>query len=141
MFRKNVERESTLFEFWRTGHTVKDTALLSGVPEGTISHYFSRFNRDKGKLNLGRDAYKEPPRSSPWDVATAATIYVKIMENVTQLMVSGDYPKARDFLQVTMLLMDFDKRVRPIMQNADPKKYSEVIKNVITIVSLFDKAK
>jgi len=141
MFRKNVERESTLFKFWSSGHTVKETALLSGVPEGTISHYFSRFNRDKGKLNLGRDAYKEPPRSSPWDVAAAATIYTNVMNNVNQLMMSGDYSKARDFLQVYLLVMDFDKRMRPIIQNTDPEKYSEVIKNTITIYSLFDKAK
>jgi hypothetical protein len=83
-----------------------------------------------------RDADVEPPRSSPFDVAAASIIYVNVSKNVSQLMSNGEYSKARDYLQTWLLLLDFDRRIRPIIQNLDPEKYSEVIKSVIEIIKL-----
>ena len=132
-FRKNVQRESILFRHWSEGYTVKETAILTSVPEGTVSHYFSRFNRDKKRP--ARHGV-EPPRSSPFDVALTSVVYAKVIENVNQLMSNGEYSKARDYLQTWLLLLDFNKRMIPIMQNVDPEKDSEVIKNIIGIAKL-----
>ena len=60
-----------------------------------------------------RDVDMEPPRSKPFDVAATALAYVKVIQNVSQLMANGEYAKARDFLQIVMLVMDLDKRMRP----------------------------
>jgi len=138
MFRKNVQRESMLFGYWGSGHTVKETAILSDVPEGTISHYFSRFNRDKGKMKQRDGAFQEPPRSSPSDVAMASLIYVNVLRHVGELVREGKYSDARDYLQLMLLLMDFNKKILPQIQNYDPKEYLEIIKALFEIKKIFE---
>jgi hypothetical protein len=46
-FTRNKEREKILLNCWETGKTVKVASALSGIPEGSVSHYYRRFNRDK----------------------------------------------------------------------------------------------
>jgi hypothetical protein len=41
----NVERNGKLYEFWKQGKTIRETALQSGVPEGTVAYYWNKFNR------------------------------------------------------------------------------------------------
>lgn len=137
-FRKNVQRENILLSHWRQGHTVKTASLLTSIPEGTISHYYARFNKNKEIYRKVVDnKYQEPPRSSPFDVAVVALGLPNIVKNVTWLVKKGDFAKARDYLQILLLLMDITKRLTPIMQNVDPEKMDEVLINMIKLVKEF----
>ncbi len=136
-FRKNVQREDILLSHWRQGHTVKTASVLTRIPEGSISHYYARFNRNKDKyLKLTEHGYQEPPRSSPFKVAITSLAKANILKNVAQCAKKGDYAQARDILQVCLLLMDFEKRLNPIIQNIDPEKMGEVQKNMMMIVDI-----
>ncbi len=136
-FRKNVQRKDILLSHWRQGHTVKTASLLTRIPEGSISHYYARFNRNKDKyLKLTEHGYQEPPRSTPFEVAITSLAKTNILKNVTQCVKNGDYAQARDILQMCLLLMDFEKRLTPIIQNIDPEKMGEVLKNMMMIVEI-----
>jgi hypothetical protein len=138
-FRKNVQRENILLSHWRQGRTVKTAGSLTGIPEGTISHYYARFNKNKEIYRKVVDnEYQEPPRSSPFEVAAAALALPNIVKNVTRFTERGDFAAARDYLQILLLLMDIDKRLTPIIQNVDPKKMDEVLKNMMMLVKVFD---
>ena len=136
-FRKNVQREDILLSHWRQGHTVKNASLLTSIPEGSISHYYARFNRNKDKyLKLTEHGYQEPPRSNPFEVAITALARTNILKNVTQCVKNGDFAQARDILQVCLLLMDLEKRLTPIIQNVDPEKMGEIIENMMMILKV-----
>ena len=138
-FRKNVQRENVLLSHWQRGDTVETTSLLTGVPKGSISHYYARFNKNKEIYRKVVDnEYQEPPRSSPFEVAATVLARTNIFKNVTQCIKNGDFAQARDILQVCLLLMDLEKRLIPIIQNVDPEKMDDVLKNMIALVKLMD---
>jgi len=71
-FRRNIGRERTLLRHWRRGDTVKVASLLTGIPEGSISHYYARFNRNPEKYQkIANNPHNDPPYSHPSDVAIA----------------------------------------------------------------------
>ena len=90
-FRKNVQRENVLLSHWQRGDTVETTSLLTGVPKGSISHYYARFNKNKEIYRKVVDnEYQDPPRSSPFEVAAAALSLPNIVKNVTWLVKKGE---------------------------------------------------
>ena len=120
-FRKNVERENALLKHWHQGDTVKIASTLTGVPEGTVSHYYARFNRKRDVYRkVSEKGNQEPPRTRPFDAAFAAVAFTKVQSNVYRLVEAGDYARARDYLQTILLLQDLAKRVLPIAHNLDP---------------------
>jgi hypothetical protein len=136
-FRRNIERENKLLGLWQFGDTVKCASQLTGIPEGTVSHYYAKFNRKRDKyLKLSKEVSQEPPRSSPFDVALAAFLYTDVLKKTTQLIQTEEYTKARDYLQAIMLLQDFSKRMSPLMQNLDPNKVNESLQSLITLVKI-----
>ena len=136
-FRKNFERENCLLSLWQQGETVKKASLLTNIPEGTISKYYARFNRDKDKYHkIAENGYQKPPKTSPFNAALLGVAYTNILKNVRQFVETGDYAKARDYLQVILLLQDVGNRLFPIMQNFDPEKFNEVIQSLFTIQNL-----
>ena len=140
-FKRNIERDNLLLGHWRQGNTVKVASLLTGIPEGTISYYYARFNRNKhAYLKPSGNGYQEPPRSNPFDVAAAAFTSAEIVKTVAALLRTGDYARARDYLQAILLFLDLGRRLTPIVQNLDPKKMDEFFQNVITIVKLLGEA-
>lgn len=44
-FPENLERNRLLFDYWSRGYTIRVTAVLASVPEGTVSGYFRKFGR------------------------------------------------------------------------------------------------
>lgn len=140
-FRKNVKRETELLKQWRIGETIKRTSLLTNTPEGTVSHYYRRFNKNRDKyIKLFETGDREPPKTSPIEAASASIIYGDVLKKVTEFFQKEDYTKARDYLQTIMLLQDFDKRVSLILQNVDPKKMDEVMRIIISLVKLTSSA-
>ena len=136
-FRRNIERDNILLGHWQRGDTVKIASLFTGIPEGTVSHYYSKFNRNKqAYIKLSESGRQEPPRSSPIDAAAAALFLTTATKTVANFLKVGEYAKARDYLQVILLLMDLNMRLAPIMQNVDPKKMKEIFQNMISIVKL-----
>ncbi len=136
-FRKNLEREKILLSHWRRGNTVKRAALLTGIPQGTISHYYRRYNKHPEKyVRKNKGKYQEPPKTSPFTTAAAGLHLTNIHNGVSEFVKSGDYAGARDFLQVFLLLVEVEKVLRPQIMNADPKKWNEVVKELIRIVQI-----
>jgi hypothetical protein len=136
-YRKNSQREETLLKHWRSGDTVKVASTLTSIPEGTVSHYYARFNRRKDMYRkVSENGYQEPQRPSPFEAASAGVFLTNVNLKVNQLFESGDYAKARDYLQAILLHHDLIKRLLPIVQGADPKKKEETLWNVIMLVKL-----
>lgn len=130
-FRKNFDRERTLLRHWMEGETVREAAEDSGIPEGTISHYYARFNRNKEKYQREYDGeYQEPPKTDPNDAAFAALFTINIQNTLTPLIQKGDYSKARDFLQMMLLYDEFLKKRLSIMRNVDHKEYQKAVDNM-----------
>jgi len=125
-FKKNYEREKKLLSFWYLGHTVRDTASLTGIPAGTISHYFARFNKNKNEFRERAISNQEPPRSSTHEVIGAALMLSNVDQKVTELMDNEEYAKARNYLQAVSLHLDFRKKYGAIIGNADPEKWGEI---------------
>jgi hypothetical protein len=140
-FRKNLEREITLLGHWRWGHTVKKASFLTGVPEGSISHYYARFNKDKDKyLRIAETKCQEPPRTSPEEAALGALGFANVSKNVMKLVTKGEFAKARDYLEVILLVQDLWKRMSPTFLNYDPSKWDEVLKNILELTKLLEEA-
>ena len=126
-----------LLKHWRFGDTVKAASTLTSIPEGTVSHYYARFNRKKDLYRkVSKNDYQEPPRTSPFDVASASLFLTEVTTKVYKLFKAGDYAKARDYLQAILLLQDLTKRLDPILQRADPKRQKEAIQNIIMLTKL-----
>ncbi len=134
-FSRNVEREQNLLRHWRRGDTVKTAALLSNIPAGSVSHYYAKFNRKKemyGRISEGKQ--QNPPRSTPSQVATASFILSQTINYVGKCSASGDYSKARDYLETVLLLDDLEKRYRPIIANKDPEKHDEIMNSILQLI-------
>ena len=132
-FKKNIERENILINYWRQGNTVKHTSLLTGIPEGTISHYFARFNKKKDKYKIPKNGSQEPPRSSPFDFTIAYFTLERISKKVQTFFETGDYAGACDYLQAIMLLQDVRKRFLPIIKNSDLKTVDEAFQKIVKL--------
>jgi hypothetical protein len=44
-FRTNLERNEKIYFYWKQGKTIKETALITGIPESTVGYYFAKFDR------------------------------------------------------------------------------------------------
>jgi len=125
-FKKNLWRETTLLGYWNLGYTVKDTALITGIPAGSISHYFARFNKNP-LLYREKAGTQDPPRTSTPDLVNASILYSNVNTKVAQFIKNEEFEKARDLLLTVLLQMEFAKRVTPFIKNADPNKLDEFI--------------
>jgi hypothetical protein len=133
-FKRNIKRENILLSHWRQGDTVKVTSSLTNIPEGTISHYYARFNKNKDKyLKKTGAEFQELPRPSPFGIAAAGLTYNEVRRNTIQLIKSGDYAKARDYLQVMLLFIDFNKRFIPTLQNFNDENSDEVLQHLVEL--------
>lgn len=133
-FRKNTHRENTLLHYWRMDYTVERAAHVSGIPKGSVSHYYARFNRDKERYSRQvAGQFQDPPRSSPEDVALASWLYPKIDETVNPMLEAGEYGKARDFLEVLLLGAKVRQKFFSIIQNYDPKQSEEIAARYIEL--------
>lgn len=136
-FKKNVERERALLEHWRMGYKVKVASLLSGIPEGSVSHYYARFNRNKDKYHrVSEGGVQEPPKSTPFEIALTGLFITQVFNKLRGLIYAENYKKVCEYLQSILLICDFVKRFQPILQNADPSQEDEVLKNMIAIMKL-----
>jgi hypothetical protein len=136
-FAKNVTREDALHKHWLKGNTIKTAAHLTGIPAGTISHYYSRFNRRR-ELELVRRRFsgQEPPRSTPAQVAGAALSLNEVYKTVIPLMKERSYAEARDYLQALLLLSEVHRKYAAIMGNFDQNKYPEAFREIIRLITI-----
>jgi hypothetical protein len=112
--------------------------MLTGIPEGSISHYYARFNRDPEKYQKIEDSsYQEPPRSHPQYVAMMALGLSNTLTNATFLIQRGELAKARDYLQAILLAHDLVKRVEPTLNNVDRKDMMKVMQHLTALVKQF----
>jgi hypothetical protein len=127
-FKKNVERENKLLAHWRIGATVKKASLLSGVPEGSVSYYYRRFNRDKEKyLRIVQGKFQEPPRTNPNKALASNLNFTQVLSDLFPMIQEKEYGKARDYLQFVLLLEEFTKKHQYILDNIDSKIKPELI--------------
>lgn len=136
-YRKNLQREETLLKHWRFGDTVKAASTSTDIPEGTVSHYYARFNRKKDMYRIvSEKGSQEPPRTSPLEAAQASLFLTTVISKANQLMGAGEYTKARDFVHTILLLQDLVKRLLPMIQNLDPKRSDETFQYIVMLVKL-----
>jgi hypothetical protein len=109
---------------------------MTGIPAGSISHYFSRFNKNPRfyRENAGT---QDPPRSSVQDHVTAVLLHYNVLKKVSQHIMDDEFDKARDVLLFVLLFMEFEKRVTPIIKNADPDNFDEFVKETMKIIAAF----
>ncbi len=132
-FRKNFKREKTLLRHWMKGDTVREAAEDSGIPEGTISHYYARFNRNKKKYQREYDGeYQEPPKADPIFVASIMRSWANVHKTVIRLTGSGEYSKARDYLQMLHLFIDLETKYRS-KSGFDRKIFNEMLESIILL--------
>ncbi|MFH0748428.1 MAG: hypothetical protein V1915_00685 [Candidatus Bathyarchaeota archaeon] len=129
-FRKNIQRENILLNYWRIGTTVKRTSLLTDIPEGTISHYFARFNKSGDKYRVSKPGSQEPPRSTPLQAAIAFEVYHNIQKNIRMYTQKGDYQNLYYYLSCYPLIRDLITPLRSILYNLDPNRFDEFIKSI-----------
>jgi hypothetical protein len=133
-FRKNIEREDTLRKHWIRGKTVEAAALLTGIPKGSVSHYYARFNRRRERERVRRRfSGQEPPRSTPTQVAAAAMAFTKMNEVVLSLAQKGDFAKARDSLEMLKRWFELEERFSHIIGNIDKSKDKDVFHQIILL--------
>jgi len=107
----NIERNEKLYRYWKEGKTIREAALLSGVPEGTVSYYWRKFNRaaQRGRpIVIGKSENEDrvpenasniPKKKSRDELASS--YYAKIMTifAITQDFRSWDPVKRLEFMQ------------------------------------------
>lgn len=135
-FKKNYEREALLLSHWNLGFTVKNTSLMTGIPEGSISHYFARFNKNP-KFYREQVGTQNPPRTSTPDLVNAAILYSNVNQMVNYYVLKEKFDKARDVLMITLLQMEFNKKMLPVIQNADPDKWDEFFRESMNVFVAF----
>ena len=137
-FKKNIEREELLLSYWNYGQTVKETSLITGIPAGSISHYFARFNKKKNEYREKKIFSQEPPRPSSQYVAQMTLLYTRVFQDVGRCIKNDDFQKARDILQTQLLWMEWHNKMSTVIQAADPEKWIEVLKEYVNLLQFFD---
>jgi hypothetical protein len=105
--KKNPIRERVLLDNWMRRKTVRNTARETNIPEGTVSRYFSRFNRDPEKYH--RQATSNQPSTTenlyydlPSQLLTMFNIE-RVNDRHKQLMAEGKFAEAKQALEAEML--------------------------------------
>lgn len=99
---KNIERNNILLTLWQQGFTVEHASLVSGIPGGTVSYYYSRFNSDSQKYKeiiLKNVEDQSDSFISRWSKAKVDWLF--IVDILEKLIGEGDYAKANEFLKFT----------------------------------------
>ena len=135
-YRRNLDRETTLLSHWRMGRTVKTASTLTGIPEGSTGYYYARFNKRKDLYKNLKPGMQEPPRSTPSNVASAALSLTEITNEVRELCMTGDFAKARDFLQMILLYIDLERQLSTVVQNQDPERMTETLQHMMATVRM-----
>jgi hypothetical protein len=105
--RKNPVRERLLLDYWMRGETVRNTARGANIPEGTVSGYFARFNRDPEKYHRQATSDQSSTTDNPYDDLPSQLLTVFNTERVNdrhkRLMDEGKFAEAKLALEAEML--------------------------------------
>ena len=142
-FIRNLEREKKLLERWRYGNTIKKAALLTNIPEGTISHYFKRYNKNPEKYKkIIENKYQDLPKADTQEAIQSNFNRRIVLDMISPLIQKGDFAKVRDFLQMFELIERYEKKHISILQNVDKIKYqqkaNDIIKQIFTYIGKED---
>jgi hypothetical protein len=119
------------------GRTVKEAALLTGIPAGSISHYYARFNKDREKYRrIISSRTQTPPYSNAFDVAAAGLSLQYLLKEVANLISKREYGKARDLVELIILMNKVEKTYRSVMVNVNPEEYPDVIRHLILLIKM-----
>ena len=106
--RKNPQREELLLRYWRLGATGRETASRTGIPEGSVSRYFARFNKHPEKHNrLAVSGEPSPPKGLYSDIGgqlRAALEEVEVSRRHKELMTKGKIVQAKFSIEAEILL-------------------------------------
>lgn len=139
-FVKNLERERILLSCWKQGLSNRETALKTGIPEGTVNRYFARFNKHPEKYSRETSSVKTPDAPSPQEIVDQTRKLIDI-EEVTKrhrkLMEEGKFLEAKQALEADRELENYISSRGTISASVyyayDEKKYAlrfpEIIRN------------
>jgi len=98
--------------------------ITAGIPEGSISHYYSIFNKNRlrYKRMVPRN-YQNSPRVEASRAANEAFSLVMLTKILMDYVKAGEIGKAKDFLQLVMLYDEFSKKKLSIINQVDPVEY------------------
>jgi hypothetical protein len=137
--RKNLARERTLLSYWVNAESVRVTAEKTGIPEGSVSRYFARFNKDPEKYHrqvVQRAAVPEDPYSDlPQQVFKMHHADV-VIERHDRLMSEGKFAQAKIAIEAEMLYSKYISSATAGVTAlaaflANPRKYNWILPIVI----------
>jgi len=117
MFATNPEREKTIYDLWRTRHTIDEIADLTRVPRSTVGYYVRRFNKNLRKQGLKLDGDLNPLLIKPKSVENESTppivkrlsgdykisSLIQIMDTIQELENTKEYDQIYYFLHSLQL--------------------------------------
>lgn len=105
LIKKNIHREGLILVEWINGKTIREAAESKGVPEGTVSGYYRKFNRNPERYHRRAKEVSEKRGSSlnsPAQLSRATEAQV-ILGVYYSLIVKGKYHQAKAFLEAEQL--------------------------------------
>lgn len=108
---ENPDRENILLSLWKQKFTVENASLESGIPKGSISYYYKRFNKDPEEYRKRFVKIVITQNNSFLIRSLKATKdWNYIIIKLEELIGKGDYAKANEFLKFTKLFDEIQAR-------------------------------
>ncbi len=139
MIKKNEPRERLILSEWMKGRTGREVAELLRLPEGSVSGYFRRYNKDPVKYHrLAQQTLQEVP-SILFDLPNKVIELRKsldVIKGYDRLIESGKYHQGKAFLEAEKLKEEF-YRIRMgglasvVWYASNPTEYNFLLPKVI----------
>jgi hypothetical protein len=136
MLKRNPQREALLLAKWREGKTVREAARETGIPEGTTSYYWKKFNKHPETANRLAQNLKPREKLQVQDYVIQMFFAVQAREAkdlYDSLVSQGKYAEAKSSIEARAELeryiaskMSTTTSVVPVYL-ADPKLYEPFI--------------
>ena len=135
----NPERETVIYELWKTGHTVDEIADQTGIPRSTVGYYVRKFNKDPRKrdlkldINLNQSLIKPKSDENHTSPLSIMSGYYKIcsiriiMDTIKKLQETESYDQIYYLLQSLQLFPKVLEHFKPLPKEIDLINKREIV--------------
>ena len=110
VFPKNPERESILLSHWKQGTNNRYTAQKTGIPEGTVSRYFAKFNKHPERYSRESNNVEGAGTSLEEEFLSQAERLLdieRVKERHMKLMVANKFLEAKQAIEADRALESY----------------------------------
>ena len=104
VYRKNPEREAILLGCWYEGLAGRKAAIATGIPEGSVSRYYARFNKNPEKYHRQAKEVRQDRRDPlgktvrRMNVVSQVVEFEGVQKRFTELMEQDKFVEAKALL-------------------------------------------